>query len=125
MRRAFRIFPLYYLFLIIYFYVVPIITNTQQIPFSKHFYFWIYLQNFAFTFNWPIDGPNHYWSLAVEEHFYLFWPIIVFYLKIKDIIKVIFVLIIVALFTRFLLLKFGYGVFYFTFSRMDELVIGA
>lgn len=125
LRRTVRIFPLYYLFLILYFFVVPFIENTPLISFNEQIYFWIYLQNIAMTFDWNISGPRHYWSLAVEEHFYLFWPILVYYLSKKGIKLIIFGIVLLALIVRILLINNGYGTFYFTLARIDELALGA
>ncbi len=72
LRRTLRIFPLYYLFLLIYYYIYPLIFNTGFTPIKDQLYFYAYIQNFAETFHWTANGPNHFWSLAVEEHFYLF-----------------------------------------------------
>ena len=96
-RRALRIFPLYYLFLAIYFFINPFIHGEQIIPASKQWYYWVYLQNFALTFNWDSAGPMHYWSLGVEEHFYLFWPVLVYFVDTKHISKVIYFIIIVSI----------------------------
>lgn len=125
LKRTIRIFPLYYLFLVIYYLVVPIITNSNVAHLYQQIYYWVYLQNFAITFNWDAIGPNHYWSLGVEEHFYLFWPLIVYYLPIKKIQNVIFLLIGVSILLRVILLRLGYPVFYFTFTNLDALSLGA
>lgn len=124
-RRALRIFPLYYLFLILFYYVAPLIVDLPKSSFSTQFYYWIYLQNFANTFNWLSYGPPHFWSLAVEEHFYLFWPLIIYYLDNKKVVFTILLLLVVALLTRIYLNSQSLEVFYFTFSRIDELVFGA
>jgi peptidoglycan/LPS O-acetylase OafA/YrhL len=121
-RRSLRIFPLYYLFLIVSFLIVPAFTHTHA---EGTWYFWVYLQNIAFTFGWPADGPNHFWSLAVEEHFYLFWPLVVYFCSEKKLFKVVAGIIVAALLCRILLLSYNYGVFYFTFTNMDALAIGA
>jgi peptidoglycan/LPS O-acetylase OafA/YrhL len=125
LRRALRIFPLYYLFLIIYYYLLPIIVGLTTPSFSQQIFYYIYLQNFASTFNWDAVGPNHLWSLAVEEHFYLFWPFIVYFFSPKNLTKIIVGIIVGALFLRIYMLNDGYGVFYFTFTRFDSLAIGA
>jgi len=122
-RRAVRIFPLYYFALVLYTVVMPIAFNIPMPP--GQFYFWIYLQNIAKTFNWNIDGPLHFWSLAVEEHFYLFWPLIVYKLDRKRLKSCIFILIGIALLSRTILTALHYDSYYLTFSRLDELALGA
>lgn len=125
LRRALRIFPLYYLFLIFFYFLIPVFEHSSFIPFNQQIYFWVYLQNIATTFNWPNNGPGHFWSLAIEEHFYLFWPLLIYFLDNKKIKIAIFFIIAVAAITRLLLIRYNYEVFYFTLSRMDELAVGA
>lgn len=67
MRRAVRIFPAFYLLVV----VMAVVAPGPELP-------WVatYLSNIHFL------GPNssplgHTWSLAVEEHFYLVWPLLV------------------------------------------------
>ena len=68
-RRILRIFPLYYLVLLLAF-----VTSTT---FRSHWsWYAAYLQNFWMiraTSDEQIFGP-HLWSLAVEEQFYVVWP---------------------------------------------------
>jgi peptidoglycan/LPS O-acetylase OafA/YrhL len=123
-RRTLRIFPLYYLFLILYYYVFPSILNTSE-TFTSQPYYFSYLQNFALTFQWSVnDGPGHFWSLAVEEHFYLIWPLVVFLNPQKSLKRLIYVIIISALTLRFIISFYGYEIMWLTFTRMDSLAIG-
>jgi len=68
-RRALRIFPAYYLCLLVVFALD--IAGVRQ-------YFWwhvTYLSNVLFAFRPGIpSSTGHFWSLAVEEQFYLVWP---------------------------------------------------
>jgi peptidoglycan/LPS O-acetylase OafA/YrhL len=124
-RRSLRIFPLYYIALAIYVIVMPYITTGKVIPFSQSWYFWVYLQNIGFTFKWPITGPNHFWSLAVEEHFYLVWPFVVYFLSEKWLLRAIGLIIVSSIVIRIIMLGLGYGgIFYFTLTTMDCLAIG-
>jgi peptidoglycan/LPS O-acetylase OafA/YrhL len=124
-RRSLRIFPLYYLYLICEYFIAPFLTNTPSPDISLQWYYWFYLQDFATTFRWPSAGPKHFWSLAVEEHFYLAWPFIVLYYKIKKLIQPIIAIIIISALVRFLLAYFQYQTYFFTFARMDEIALGA
>lgn len=125
LKRVLRIFPLYYLFLILYFFVFPLFLNIPVTNIKDQLYYWFYLQNVAITFNLASNGPLHFWSLAVEEHFYLFWPFVVFYLNQKKLVYAIFLLSLLSIVTRYFLAKNNIEVFYFTFSRIDELVLGS
>ena len=43
---------------------------------QNHWWLWLYGANAfqAYRGAWCLGGFNHFWSLAVEEHFYLVWP---------------------------------------------------
>ena len=124
-RRVLRIFPLYYLFLVIFYFLQPIIFHQSFIPFHKQIFYWVYLQNFAITFGWDAVGPIHYWSLAVEEHFYLMWPFLVYVLDDKKLFWAIVSIGVFAIILRIIMTTHGYEVYYFTFTRMDALAIGS
>ncbi len=124
-RRSLRIFPLYYFFLFISYFVIPLLYKTPIPDFGLQIYYWTYLQDFALTFNWESNGPGHFWSLAVEEHFYLFWPLVIYFFNSKKIVTAIVSIFILAFLVRILLAKLGLNTFYFTFCRMDDLAIGA
>jgi peptidoglycan/LPS O-acetylase OafA/YrhL len=125
LRRILRIFPLYYFFLFSYYFLIPILNGKEIVPFSEQLYFYTYFQNFSKTFGWQAEGPGHFWSLAVEEHFYLFWPFIVYYLSIKNLYRTIGLIVIGAFLLRIIMLSINYEVYYFTFTRFDSLAIGA
>jgi peptidoglycan/LPS O-acetylase OafA/YrhL len=80
MRRVLRIFPLYYGVLAVVFFVVPVIPalqGTEIAGLREHqAWAWLYGVNvyLAIHDGWALSYIEHFWSLAVEEHFYLFWP---------------------------------------------------
>lgn len=90
-RRALRIFPLYYGMLFCYFILVPHLKHNispgyRQIL-SIQPWCWLYGTNILMAIRnaWCFDATGvhlgHFWSLAVEEHFYLVWPVLVFTLR--------------------------------------------
>lgn len=126
-RRTLRIFPLYYFSLLCYNYVPYLLGIKPLGDFNKQWYHYLYLQNFARTFGWNFDGPGHFWSLAVEEHFYLIWPtlvLIAYTVNKNRLLLISFLIMIFSLALRFLMLKDGYEIDVFTFTRIDQLALG-
>ena len=84
MRRVLRIFPLYYGALTLVFFVAPLIPllrgQTLDYLVDRQAWAWLYAVNvyIAKQGEWSFSYLNHFWSLAIEEHFYLFWPLVVF-----------------------------------------------
>lgn len=105
-RRTLRIFPLYYGSLVLLLIVVPLLARGHYTgPFMQaHFktllnalpdmlpgqgWLWLYGTNFKIAIDqerWQF--VNHFWSLAVEEHFYMLWPLVVFHLSKKSLVGV-------------------------------------
>jgi peptidoglycan/LPS O-acetylase OafA/YrhL len=80
MRRALRIWPLYYLFLATAFIGGPIpFPAIRGISSRQWLYFVLYVQNLPLHFNIP-QALDLTWSLAVEEQYYMTWPLLVFLL---------------------------------------------
>jgi len=82
MRRVLRIFPLYYLFIALFFLVLPVLfpwhTELQKLPPLQAWY-WFYIPNVRIFLqgDWYATYAEHTWSLAIEEQFYLVWPLVV------------------------------------------------
>ncbi len=91
-RRALRIFPLYFTTLLVCLFIFPHLFSTKifDLPSSNQFYLWSYTSNFqmARENSWCFGPLDHFWSLAVEEHFYLLWPLAVYFLSMTAILRV-------------------------------------
>jgi peptidoglycan/LPS O-acetylase OafA/YrhL len=126
-RRAVRILPLYYLAVFGCIAAGGFETHSRfQYGIAHCWWYLFYLQNIGMTF-WPgtVGEPGHFWSLGVEEHFYLLWPMLVLFCSERHLPRVLFGLIVGGLTCRILLLSLGYDVFTFSLCRMDALSAGA
>lgn len=121
-RRVLRILPIFYLciFVMSFFY-----GNAAYFLLSV-----LFLANFAEGFGVQTPhGPGVFWSLCVEEHFYLLWPFLVRYLSRRNltILAVLIVAITPAL--RWLGVIRGMSidmeVYSYSWFRFDGLAMGA
>jgi peptidoglycan/LPS O-acetylase OafA/YrhL len=80
-RRAVRIFPLYYSILIVLIVIAPLVVSSSALAVlrSRQAWAWFYGINIFSGMRGEYSFPyiDHFWSLAVEEHFYFFWPLVV------------------------------------------------
>ncbi len=94
-RRFLRIFPIYYLLIFFLYYIDH--ANTREI------FPWLvtYTSNLlqCKTGNY-IGDFNHFWSLAVEEQFYIIWPFLILFVKRNKFMKLIVLFMIISFFSR-------------------------
>ncbi|MEP6507259.1 MAG: acyltransferase [Gemmatimonadales bacterium] len=134
-RRILRIFPVYYAFLFAFFVILPIVKPPAPGgPFDgwnvSQWWFWAYLSNLQILFPaWPRPEPlTHFWSLAVEEQFYLFWPAVVFFTTRKGLFKTCAAFMIFSVVIRIWLQTTGINPtagYRITPARLDTLGTGA
>lgn len=102
-RRILRIWPLYYLFLALC--IITILAVGRAIDFRALFYYVFFAANIPFIYKFAMPCLAHYWSLAVEEQFYLFWPWIMMKIK-KHLFLIILILVILQNVIRVMLWYF-------------------
>jgi peptidoglycan/LPS O-acetylase OafA/YrhL len=134
-RRILRIFPLYWGFLFVYFVILPrVISLAPGSPFATapgmEKWFWLYASNMLSLVPGAVlpPGLNHFWSLAVEEQFYLIWPAIVFALSMRALERTCVALVVIAFAFRLFLLTTPFhhtGGYVLLPARIDTLAIGA
>ena len=76
-RRALRILPLYFAVLAAYFVVLPAFGRARPGEQWLAPWYWLHVSNWQSAFGREVPTLGHFWSLAIEEQFYLFWPAVV------------------------------------------------
>lgn len=131
-RRVLRIFPLYFSALVVVFFVaLPVAERLQlarSVPLSEQLWYWLYLSNWRNASGHILYYLSHFWTLAVEEQFYLVWPFIVFFLSRRSLVRVCAGAILICLVTRSALCwnaALAEFLHRGTLFRMDDLAWGA
>jgi peptidoglycan/LPS O-acetylase OafA/YrhL len=132
-RRSLRIFPLYYGFMILVLLVLPKLVNPywlgEETLNGGVMPFFLYYTNYADVFGgWAPVSLGAFWSLAVEEHFYFFWPAFIRFTPKGRLILWCVIVAALALASRLVITAFKMtwlAAYYLTTSRADSLVIGA
>jgi peptidoglycan/LPS O-acetylase OafA/YrhL len=134
MRRMLRIFPLYYLCLIIFLLIVPAFNINLDVKYytDNQVWLWTYFQNWLYILkpNEVTNTLHHFWSLAVEEQFYLIWPVTILIVKKpKRLIVLLCTVLIAVIVLRYIvwIYKIENLAYFnlFTFSRVDGICIGS
>lgn len=130
-RRSLRIFPPYYLVLaLLAVWWVWEAGSFRAMTESSHLSFWVYLQNFYIARNgWGDFRPvTHLWSLAVEEQFYLLWPLLVLMLPVRRLWWILIGLFFLAILLRVTMVLTGFSgvaIYVLLFTRLDDLAAGS
>jgi peptidoglycan/LPS O-acetylase OafA/YrhL len=130
LRRVLRIFPLYYGTLLLVLLLRAIWPQAGVYGNENPAWMWVYLTNIVIARKGlgAFGFVDHFWSLAIEEHFYVVWPLVVFLLSRRRLIRLTGVLFFLSLGLRIALVLGGTSpdaIYVLTPLRLDALSVGA
>ena len=130
LRRSIRVFPLYYVTLALAALLALLSSRNFH---ASHLLYLVYLQNWDPNPILPIWGGYshmfHLWSMAVEEQFYLLWPLVVWNLRSRrQLLTFCYMAVGMTIAFRLafpLLHTTGYEAYQSTFFRSDAIMLGS
>lgn len=143
-RRALRIFPLYFAYLFAALALSIAVTRiwgpVQELESLKSEFFWALTYTYDFYHATAAFGGTplvtHFWSLAVEEQFYLIAPLVIWFLRGRGLVGLFWAIAIAGPLLRYLVIQVAasrmFGVtgdpqivaWVFPFAHLDAFAIG-
>jgi peptidoglycan/LPS O-acetylase OafA/YrhL len=123
-RRALRIWPLYFFVIAI----SPLLVSWMGWPSPEYKPAIFFYNNFRTiaTESWQFPFA-HFWSICVEEHFYLIWPFVIAFFPMKRLPQVFLTVIVISITYRAMAFQYQWGwfkIYLHTLARIDALAIG-
>jgi peptidoglycan/LPS O-acetylase OafA/YrhL len=142
MRRVLRILPLYYCAVIAFFVILlpalrilapgrATITGATHLPAVEQLWYYFHLSNWRIAYGVTYNGIDHFWSLAIEEQFYAIWPLVVFLLSRRALLRACAGVMAVSFALRSLpsvhtaMQQYPHVVYCLTPFRLEPLALGA
>ena len=133
-RRFLRIWPLYYVSLLTLLVIIPLLLTSipaeLQSMRDKQAWFWLYASNWLFASEggFARTSGGYFWSLAVEEQFYLVWPFVVYAMSSRNLLRTSLALLCFSLIARLVLVHMDVAtgsLYAMTFTHLDGLAVGS
>ncbi len=125
-RRGLRIWPVYFLLLLLNFFVVPFVFGNfwwalHEVRTAQWAHYVFFIQNLLFAAMPGTLGPT--WSLAIEEQFYVFWAPIARFAKNSALLPLLIAVFLASPIIRFA--NTGFLTQVHTLTHLDGLSIGS
>ncbi len=132
-RRSLRIFPLYFGVLAAALVLLPaIVSGTTLFAQARDLQGWLWLYGtnllMAGRGEWCFGAFDHFWSLAIEEHFYLVWPLVICFSARTTAMRICATVAVLSGLSRIGWLALGGNgpaASVFTLFHLDALLVGA
>lgn len=125
LRRILRIWPVYFFIVIIAKWWCVYLYE----PLPDYWWTVTFLNNYQPIFSKSQFPFQHFWSVCIEEHFYIFWPLLLSLIPVKNLPKLFITIIafsiLFRIYTYYTAENWELQAAYNTLSKMDTLAIGS
>jgi peptidoglycan/LPS O-acetylase OafA/YrhL len=135
-KRALRIWPLYYLLLLLTFGLLPLLVLYAHLHMGKFdlienrskLVYVLFLQNLIYPGGLGVGMLGMTWSLAIEEQFYIVWPWIVLLCSRRTLAYILTAVLVFSPLVRLWAKLHGVSgdvIYFATWAQLDGLALGA